>query len=165
MIIARAEEGDLERILSIQREAYVSEALPYDDFTIPPLRQTLDDLRAEFREKVILKAVIKQDLLGSVRVSLTGDTCLLERLIVVPAAQGRGIGSALLSAGEAVFPDARWVELFTGSISKQNIRFYEKRGYVRTREESLSPRVTLVFMRKLLQPNQTLLATAAAPIT
>jgi GNAT superfamily N-acetyltransferase len=153
MIIAHAEERDLERILGIQREAYVSEAALYDDYTIPPLVQTLDGLRAEFREKVVLKAVVERELLGSVRVSLAGDTCSLGRLIVTPAAQGRGIGSALLSAGEAVFPDARWAELFTGSMSAENIRFYEKRGYVRTREEALSPRVTVVYMRKLLQPD------------
>lgn len=155
MIIARAEEADLERILSLQREAYLSEARLYDDFTIPPLCQTIEDLRVEFRAKVILKAVIEQDLVGSVRVSLTGETCLLGRLIVAPAAQGRGVGSALLCAGEAVFPDARWVELFTGSRSTQNLRFYEKRGYVRSREETLSPRVTLVYLRKAIRPNQT----------
>jgi hypothetical protein len=77
MIIVPAEENDLERILAIQREAYLSEAALYDDFTIPPLRQTLEDLRAECRTKVILKAVVEQELLGSVRVSLSGDTCLL----------------------------------------------------------------------------------------
>jgi GNAT superfamily N-acetyltransferase len=111
-------------------------------------------LRAEFRAKVILKAIIEQHLLGSVRISLSGDTCLLGRLIVAPAAQGRGVGSALLSAGETVFFDARVVELFTGSRSTQNIRFYEERGYVRSHEETLSPRVTLVYMRKLLPPNK-----------
>jgi len=163
MIIAHAQESDLEQILSIQREAYMSEAALYDDFTIPPLRQTLDDLRAEFRAKVILKAMAEQKLLGSVRVSLSGDVCLLGRLIVTPAAQGRGVGSALLSAGEAVFPGARVVELFTGSRSRQNIRFYEKRGYVRSHEEVLSPRVTLVYMRKLLPPNKAGAATAVPP--
>jgi N-acetylglutamate synthase-like GNAT family acetyltransferase len=152
MIITRAEEGDLDRILTIQREAYLSEAALYDDFAIPPLVQTLDDLRAEFRRKVILKAMVEQQILGSVRVALSQDVCLLGRLIVTPAAQGRGIGSALLSAGEVVFSGARSVELFTGSRSAANIHFYEKRGYVRSHEEVLSPKVTLVYLRKDLRP-------------
>ncbi|MDD2706881.1 MAG: GNAT family N-acetyltransferase [Verrucomicrobiae bacterium] len=154
MNITRADECDLERILEIQRAAYRSEAVLYDDFTIPPLRQTLDELRAEFRDKVILKAVVDQKLLGSVRVVLSGDVCLLGRLIVDPTAQGQGIGSVLLSAGETVFPDARSIELFTGSKSVQNINFYGKRGYVRIREEVVSPKLTLVYMRKSLLQNQ-----------
>jgi GNAT superfamily N-acetyltransferase len=151
MIIARAEERDLEQILGVQREAYLAEAALYDDFSIPPLRQTLEELAVEFRTKVFLKATDGQQLLGSVRVSLSGDTCMLGRLIVAPAAQGRGVGSALLAAAEAVFPEARVVELFTGSKSARNIRFYEKRGYVRSHEEVLSPQLTLVYMRKVNQ--------------
>ncbi len=127
-MIAQAEERDLERILSIQRQAYQSEAKLYGDITIPPLRQTLEELRAEFRLKLFLKAVLEQLLVGSVRVSLSGRVCLVERLIVDPAVQGRGIGSALLSAAEAVYPLAREMELFTGTRSAQNLRFYEERG-------------------------------------
>jgi N-acetylglutamate synthase-like GNAT family acetyltransferase len=148
--ISRAEEADLATILSIQREAYRSEAELYDDFTIPPLVQTLEDLVAEFRTKVILKAVAEQRIVGSVRVELSGDVCLLGRLIVSPAMQGQGIGSTLLAAGEAVFPEARVVELFTGSRSTANLRFYENRGYVRSHEEVLSPKVTVVYLRKAI---------------
>jgi len=151
MIIARAEESDLERILSIQRQAYVSEARLYDDFMIPPLRQSLQELHVEFREKVILKAILEEKLCGSVRVSLSGRTCLVERLIVDPVAQGRGVGSALLSAAEAVYPDAEMMELFTGSRSTQNLRFYEKRGYVRSHERVLTEKVIVVYLRKLLK--------------
>jgi predicted N-acetyltransferase YhbS len=153
--ISRAEGADLDRILSIQREAYRSEASLYDDFTIPPLVQTLDDLVAEFGTKVILKAVVEQRIVGSVRVALAGDVCLLGRLIVSPAMQGQGIGSALLAAGEAVFPEARCVELFTGSRSAANLRFYENRGYVRSHEEVLSPKVTLVHLHKPMGPRPT----------
>ena len=162
MIIARAEEHDLERILSIQREAYMAEGELYGDFTIPPLCQTLGELGSEFRAKVILKALVEEELLGSVRVSLAGDICRLGRLIVTPAAQGRGVGSALLSAGEKVFPEARWVELFTGSRSTQNLQFYQKRGYIRVREEVISPRVTLVYLRKRIRPDRTPPAGAVA---
>jgi predicted N-acetyltransferase YhbS len=104
---------------------------------------------------VILKAVARRRIVGSVRLVLSGDACLLGRLIVSPAVQGQGIGSALLAAGEAVFPEANMVELFTGSRSTGNIRFYEDRGYVRTREEALSSKVTLVYLRKCVPSGTT----------
>ena len=80
--------------------------------------------------------------------SLSGTACLVERLVVDPAAQKRGVGSALLAAAEAIYSEARTMELFTGAKSEWNIRFYEKRGYARFPEESLSGKVPLVCMRK-----------------
>jgi predicted N-acetyltransferase YhbS len=149
--ILPAQEADLERILEVQCAAYQAEARLYDDYFIPPLRQTLPELQAEFRQKLILKAVLDGQIAGSVRVQLIQGVCYLGRLIVAPDRQGSGIGSALLQAGEQVFPQAQCVELFTGSRSVDNLRFYEKRGYRRLREEVLSPKVTLVFLRKTLK--------------
>lgn len=147
-----AQPTDLERILAIQYEAYQAEARLYDDFEIPPLRQTLAELQVEFHQKLILKAVDGR-LAGSVRVQLIDGVCHLGRLIVAPSLQGHGVGSDLLRAGEVAFPQAECVELFTGSRSVGNLRFYENRGYKRMREEVLSPKVTLIFLRKTLGGN------------
>jgi hypothetical protein len=49
---------------------------------------------------------------------------------------------------EDVFPYVNRFELFTGSKSSDNIRFYQKLGYQIFREEDLSPKVRLVFMEK-----------------
>ena len=43
---------DLEQILDLQKEAYASEAQIYNDFTIPPLLQTLVDLENEFESNI-----------------------------------------------------------------------------------------------------------------
>ena len=74
--------------------------------------------------------------------------CLIGRLVVAPELQGRGIGSSLLKALEAQFPQARVFELFTGSKSEGNIRLYRRHGYVVTDTQQLSEQVTLVVMRK-----------------
>ncbi|WP_226991728.1 hypothetical protein [Paenibacillus sabinae] len=42
MLIMQAEEADLEEILELQRKAFVVEAAIYNDYTIQPLRQTLE---------------------------------------------------------------------------------------------------------------------------
>jgi ribosomal protein S18 acetylase RimI-like enzyme len=49
--------ADAEEILALQRRAYLSEAAIYDDYSLPPLLETLEEVRARFRDHLFLKAV------------------------------------------------------------------------------------------------------------
>ena len=146
--IVQAELTDAPEILALQKVAYASEARLYDDWSIPPLTQTLTSLEAEFRTHTILKAVVAQRLVGSVRAVCRQGVCAIGRLAVHPEFQGRGIGSALLRAAEAASGGATRFELFTGSRSEANIRLYQRHGYSIVRTEVLSPSVSLVFLEK-----------------
>lgn len=146
--ISRAAVDDLPMILAIQKKAYLAEAVIYDDYAIPPLMESDDELRQSFERDVILKAEIGQILAGSIRVRLRGKVAEVGRLSVEPAFQKRGVGSALLLACDNVFPSADCCELFTGSRSMANIRLYEKFGYRVFQQRILSPQVTLVCFRK-----------------
>ena len=146
--ILRADITDAAEILALQKLAYQSEALLYDDWSIPPLTQTLDEIEKEFTGTNFLKMRNTGKIIGSVRGSIHDGTCNVGRLIVHPEFQHKGIGSRLMSAIEAEFPDAKRFELFTGSRSEGNIRLYERLGYKIFRTERLSPRVELVFMEK-----------------
>lgn len=143
---------DAEPILALQRRAYKSEARLYDDWTIPPLTQTLESLIAEIAAGTVLKAKIGEAIVGSVRASLVGTVCRVGRLIVEPSLQGRGIGTALLRAIEREFPSAFTFELFTGSKSEGNIRLYRRHGYAVVESRRMSDQVTLVVMRKPAAP-------------
>lgn len=146
--IQRAREADAAAILALQKLAYQSEARLYDDWKLPPLTQSLESLRAEFDASRVLKALDGEQLVGAVRARGTSGTCRIGRLVVSPGLQGRGIGTRLMRAVEAEFPDVDRFELFTGSRSEANIRLYERLGYRRSREQVLSPAVTLVFLEK-----------------
>jgi ribosomal protein S18 acetylase RimI-like enzyme len=148
VLIGKAGQHDLARILAIQKQAYLAEAAIYEDWSLPPLRQTQQEIETEFESKVFLKAQIADALVGSVRMHLTASTCMIGRLVVDPHYQRRGIGSALLLQAESVFSDADRFELFTGTKSTANIRLYERHGYIAYREEALSPTVTLIYMQK-----------------
>src|SRR5204862_1234810 len=102
--ILDAGPDDAEAILTLQKLAYASEARRYDDWTIPPLVETLDSVRGQIVRHVVLKAVVDGRLAGSVRGVVTGGICEVCRLSVDPALQRRGIGSALLAAIERRFP-------------------------------------------------------------
>lgn len=147
-LVVQASPEDAAEILALQKVAYQSEAMLNDDWTIPPLTQTLLEIESEFENKVFLKAVCADRIIGSVRASLNCGTCLVGRLIVHPDYQGKGIGTSLMRRIEAVFSSAERFELFTGTKSIHNIRLYKRLGYRECREEELSPKVRLLFMEK-----------------
>ena len=146
--ISRATPADAAPILALQRLAYEAEARLYDDWTIPPLTQSLASLFAEIESTTVLKACVGEAIVGSVRARLAEQTCLIGRLFVEPQRQGQGIGSALLSAIEVQFASAAVFELFTGSRSEGNIRLYRRHGYAIAATQRLSDQVSIVVMRK-----------------
>jgi RimJ/RimL family protein N-acetyltransferase len=158
--ITLAQINDAEAILGLQKRAYESEARLYNDWRIPPLTQSLDSLKSDILAGGVLKYSRGGAIIGSVRASLRDGKCEIGRLIVEPAFQGQGIGSALLAAIEAKFPQADRFELFTGSRSEGNIHLYQRHGYAITAIQALSPAVTLVFMAKPQKrlPDDSLLA-------
>jgi len=144
-----ADAVDAGEILVLQRAAYVTEAQIYGEPYLPPLVQTLEDLRRELATTLSLKATLGHRIVGAIRGRVEGDTCHVGRLIVAPDLQNRGIGSSLLAAFEAQVADrVDRFELFTGSLSLANIRLYERFGYQELRRERMSSRVQLLFMDK-----------------
>jgi len=146
--IAFATLDDAAGILELQKRAYQSEARLYNDWTLPPLTQSLSELLDEYASSVFLKATEGDRLVGSVRAREADGLCKIGRLIVDPRTQGCGLGTMLMRHIEAAFPQARVFELFTGSRSEGNLRLYERLGYQRTREQVVSAAVTLVYLEK-----------------
>jgi GNAT superfamily N-acetyltransferase len=146
--IQTADPGDAVEILHLQRLAYHSEAAIYDDFSIPPLTQTLDEMRADLARQTCLKVTIDGHIVGSVRAHMKDGTCLVGRLIVHPDFQKLGIGTRLMHEIEQVFGSAARFELFTGHLSERNLNLYRKLGYRPFRQERISEALTLVHMEK-----------------
>jgi ribosomal protein S18 acetylase RimI-like enzyme len=140
--------GDADQILELQKLCYQSEAALYDDFSIPPLTETIESMRDEFERQVILKAIDGPAIIGSVRARVEDETCHVGRLIVHPSFQNRGIGKELMLSVEAVFVSCRRFELFTGDRSTKNIAFYKNLGYQEYKREPLNEKVTLIYMEK-----------------
>ena len=148
MTITKAEESDLQQILDLQYLAYQSEARLLDDFTIPPLTQTLAEVEQEFAKGIFLKAVDGiGEKIGSVRAWKEGNTVYVGKLIVQPEMQSRGIGTKLVRAIEREFSCKRY-EIFTSTKSVRTIRIYEHLGYVKFKEQKISDKLTLVFLEK-----------------
>jgi ribosomal protein S18 acetylase RimI-like enzyme len=147
--IAVASVRDAPEILILQRLAYQSEAAIYDDYTIAPLTQSLDEIETDLQRQLVLKASADGKIVGSVRGYERDGTCFIGRLIVHPDWQNQGIGTWLMHEIEVHFPRAQRFELFTGDKSKRNLYLYQKLGYHKFRTEQLTDRLAIVYLEKV----------------
>ncbi|GHO97686.1 hypothetical protein KSF_077340 [Reticulibacter mediterranei] len=147
-IIMQARVRDAETILKLQYLCYQTQAALYNDYTLPPLTESLTALLFEYDTHSILVARLGEEVVGSVRGQLREGTCHIGRLIVHPRLQGHGLGTRLMYAIEGHFHSATRYELFTGYRSERNLHLYHKLGYTRFREETVSPQLRFVYLEK-----------------
>lgn len=123
--------ADAGELMTVQRAAFLAEGRLNDSFTLPPLTETLDEVRASIGRDTVLVARLGHRLIGSVRGVVTGGTGYVGRLSVAPDLQGHGIGRRLMAAIEAALAGrVTRYELFTGATSEANLRMYRALGYV-----------------------------------
>lgn len=146
--ITIASKKNLPAILKLQKEAYVSEAIIYDDFNIPPLQQSLEQIEEEFSNHTFLKAEAEGKIIGSVRAHEEQGVCFIGKLIVDVSAQNQGLGKKLLETIESHFKSVKKYELFTGHRSLKNLHIYTKRGYRATGERKINASLTIVTLQK-----------------
>lgn len=152
--IEKATVEDAAAILELQQKAYQEEAKIYNDYNIPPLRQTLAEIQADFERQLFLKAVATNSqepipkIISSVSAYIKEGTCYIGRLIVDPNWQNKGIGSQLMKEIEQSFEQASRFELFTGYKSERNLYLYQKLGYRVFKNQPVADNLTLVYLEK-----------------
>ena len=148
MNIYKADHKDLDEILRLQYLAYQSEAALFGTDDIPPLKQTLDEVIAEYEKGIILKLVTDDNvIIGSVRAREENKTVYIGKLMVHPEHRHKGYGTRLLTEIEKCFTCERY-ELFTSTRSVDNIRLYEKNGYKEYKRAALNNELIFVYMQK-----------------
>ena len=151
MEIRTALKQDLPDILALQKRAFYDEAVLYNDFTISPLHQTIEQLEEEFTQKSILVAIIDNTIVGSVRIQSKDGIGYIGKLIVAPEKQNKGIGRKLMVEAEKHGTRVSEFELFTGKKSEKNIHFYQSLGYHIVDVIPETQKVSLVIMKKKLR--------------
>ena len=131
---------DAGEVLTLQRAAYVGEAMLYDQF-LPPLFETLDEVADVLASDVtVLGLRDGPRLIGTVRIKPDGE---IARLAVAPDRQHEGLGTRLLAA--AIERGGTW--LFTGDRSEANLRLYRRHGFEETHREP-APGHDLIFLKR-----------------
>ncbi len=147
--IKQADLSDAEEILALQKLVFRNETRAYDHCSIPPLTETLEKIRYEFKYKTFLKAISNEKIIGSMRGHKDGDTCYLEKLFVHPSLQGHGIGTRLFQEMEKYFIDkVSRIQLSTDNNNHRNVGLYQKFGYKIYKIEKIAVGVEFVYMEK-----------------
>jgi ribosomal protein S18 acetylase RimI-like enzyme len=148
--VVRASAADTDALFALQQLAFERIAIRANLPAIPPMAETVSELRQDFATSTILKALWQEDLVGAVRGTLRGNVCHISRMAVHPEHQGKGIGSALLAKIEHSFSGVAAFELFTHSQNVEALALYERRGYHVTRRETIPGSGPMVFMAKVV---------------
>ncbi|MFD4641957.1 GNAT family N-acetyltransferase [Lentzea sp. NPDC058436] len=141
MILDLSDDAVLHELWTVQRLAYAVEAELIGFDGIPPLHETLEELRAT--EEVFLGLHDDEGLVGAVSYRLDGSTVDIHRLVVHPRAFRRGIASKLL---DALPPGPQIVS--TGTKNEPALKLYRKRGFVETGTREVGPGVSLTDLAK-----------------
>ncbi|MBB4688052.1 GNAT superfamily N-acetyltransferase [Amycolatopsis jiangsuensis] len=122
-------------LLTLQRAAFLAEARAHHDLDLPPLLETLEQVRAVFADPAVTVWGLRDGsrIVAAVRLRVHGDAAQIGRLAVAPDRQCEGLGTALLLAAEAAAPAAvRTFRLTTGEFSAGPLRLYARNGYRET---------------------------------
>ncbi|GAB3543867.1 GNAT family N-acetyltransferase [Spirosoma fluminis] len=139
---------DAAEILSLQKQVYLAEARLHDDYTIPPLLQSMHSVEDEFRAGIVLKLVREGRIIGSVRTFRQDQTCFISKLIVDQAYQNQGLGRQLISQAEQHHPDVHRFELCAGHKSTNSVYLYQRLGYEEFNRRTVSEKLTLIYFQK-----------------
>jgi tRNA (guanine37-N1)-methyltransferase len=152
LVIEPARIDDAGELWTLQLAAYVSEGKLNGSFDIPPLMETLTELRASLAAGTVLVARRASRLVGSVRGEpAEGGVWYIGRLMVAPDLHGQGIGSRLLSEIETRAPAGTTrLRLRTGVFSAGNLAYYRRRGYVEVGRTIDPGGTTAVIMDRFL---------------
>jgi ribosomal protein S18 acetylase RimI-like enzyme len=150
MLIELASPEDAPEILQLQKLAYQSEAAIYNDYSIGPLIQTLDQMIVDIQKVTVLKMIMDSQIVGSVRGRVQNGTGYIGRLMVHPEYQSRGLGKHLLHEIETRLKPVSRYELFTGQQSQRNLHLYQKQGYRIFRQEPANDHF-VVYMEKVIK--------------
>lgn len=140
---------DIDTILTIQKKAFLFQAKKYDDFDMPPMIETHEDVKKVLKSQTILVAVMDDQIVGSIRLIKNGTEGEVRRLSVDDDWQGNGIGHMLMDIIELQDQSITRLWLLTGAKSYKSINMYKKFGYKVYKEEAFKD-YTLVFLQKFL---------------
>jgi ribosomal protein S18 acetylase RimI-like enzyme len=136
----------LGQVWELQRTAYAVEAELIGSDRIPPLHESLDQLRS--CGESFLGVYDESDLAGAVSwTRLDYGTLDICRLVVHPRMHRRGIATSLLDALAALEPAERTV-VSTGAGNTPALTLYRHRGFIPTGEQETTPGVTVTLLTR-----------------
>ena len=141
-----SDPGTLRGVRDLQRASYAVEAELIGFDGIPPLHESLQELR-DCRES-FLGVDDETGLAGAVSwARLLDGTLDICRLMVHPRAHRRGIATALLDGLDRAEP-ARRVVVSTGTANHPALALYRRRGFTPVGTRWIAPAVSITILER-----------------
>lgn len=133
LVVRRAVEGDIPKILEITREAFKMYAEGAGIAgRLAALEETYGDVKRDIETKEVFVALLDDEVVGSVRVEILPDkTAYLSRFGVGAAYQSHGIGKKLMEAVDDAMNQFGITNLYLHTASRMLslVRFYYGKGF------------------------------------
>ncbi|GGY94267.1 GNAT family N-acetyltransferase [Streptomyces poonensis] len=140
----------LRHLWDLQRASYTIEARLIGFDGIPPLHESLEQLRA--CDESFLGVRDESRLVGAVSWSRLPNGALdICRLVVHPVAHRRGVATALLDALDSIEP-AELTVVSTGTANLPAVALYRRRGFNPVGERQIAPGVTVTLLERKNAP-------------
>jgi ribosomal protein S18 acetylase RimI-like enzyme len=136
----------LRHLWDLQRASYAVEARLIGFEGIPPLHESLEQLRA--CDESFLGVRDESRLVGAVGWARLPNGALdICRLVVHPASHRRGVATALLDALDSIEP-AELTVVSTGTANLPAATLYRRRGFVPVGERQIAPGVMVTELER-----------------
>ena len=147
LALRRGQAGDHDRLLALQRAAY---AVNRVILRLEPL-PLVADYHKVLRENEVWLLDEGGALQAALVLEVRPDDLLIESVAVNPHVQGRRLGHALLAAAVSRAGELgrTRLRLYTGTVLRQRIAWYERSGFVIERLEIVSGRSVTDMVRDL----------------
>jgi N-acetylglutamate synthase-like GNAT family acetyltransferase len=133
LVVRKAVEGDIPKILEITREAFKMYAEGAGiTGRIAALEETYKNVKRDIETKQVFVALLDDLIVGSVRVEILSDkTAYLSRFGVGAAYQSNGIGKVLMEAVDDAMKKFGITNLYLHTASRMLslVRFYYGKGF------------------------------------
>jgi ribosomal protein S18 acetylase RimI-like enzyme len=144
-----SDPGVAAEVLELQRRAYLVEAKLIGSNDIPPLRETLAELR-RCGETFLVARAGDGVLAGAIPWRVDGSVVDLHRLVVDPEYFRQGVGSALVRGALGCVPEAERAVVQTGAANAPAIALYRREGFEPDGELEPVPGLRVARFVKLL---------------
>ncbi|MEU9601691.1 GNAT family N-acetyltransferase [Streptomyces sp. NPDC048109] len=141
-----ADPNTLQQLWDLQRASYAVEARLIGFDGLPPLLESLEELRA--CDESFLGVRDESMLVGAVGwTRLPSGALDICRLVVHPVAHRRGVATVLLDALDSIEP-AELTTVSTGTANLPALTLYRRRGFVPVGEQQIAPGVTITLLER-----------------
>ena len=130
-IIRRAKLSEAAAIYEILQKAFKEYAGASSLTGLEALKETPEDIEEDIKNKVVYVAIIDNEIVGTIRIDITGESAYISRFAVNSSHRNIGIGKSLMNLADKYLlsKGVKEVYLYTASKYAALMRFYYGRGF------------------------------------